>query len=804
MRKLSLIKVKKIYTGIFFACAFLFAGNNGYAQSEILTGIRNQFDQYAHHVLQEKMFLHTDKSFYIAGEILWFKIYNVDANLHTPVDISKVAYVEVLSKDQKPMLQAKISLSGGSGSGSFFLPLSLSSGNYTLRAYTNWMKNFGADFYFEKNITIVNSLKTLSEKTTEGASNYDIQFFPEGGNLVNGLQSTVAFRVVDQSGRGVSFTGTIIDQNNDTLATFQPFKFGMGHFSFTPSSNKKYKAVIRFGNNNVVINDLPSAYEQGYVMHAYDSNDQLAVTVSSNANVANLPVYLVVQNRQSIKMAEMHELNNGKVNFNIDKNKLGDGISVLTVFNASRQPICERLYFKRPVALKVSAGTNQDEYHARKKVIVSIETQDDNKPASADMSMSVYRVDSLINGQESSDISSYLWLSSDLQGNIESPSYYINNSGPEVDEATNNLMLTQGWRRYRWEEVLQNKMPSFEFIPEYEGHIVTGKVTDKKTGQPAENIFAYVSAPGIKYQLGTCISNQRGQLEFDLKNFYGSNEIVVQTDYTKDSNYRLDILSPFSEKFSSAPLPAFDLSENLQEDLLSHSIGMQVQNAYLTEDLQKFEMPESIDSTAFYGPPDRKYFLDDYTRFTTMEEVMREYVSGVSLRKHRQKFHFRVMNDPYHAFFEDDPLVLLDGVPVFDADKIINMDPLKLKKIEVMNKKYFLGPLVASGIVSYSTYKGDLEGFQLDPSALVLEYEGMQLQREFYSPVYETEKQINSRMPDFRDLLYWSPDIRTDKDGKKQLAFYTSDQPGRYMAVLQGLSAGGKAGSKTFFFDVVK
>src|SRR5450432_1397916 len=144
--------------------------------------------------LEEKVFVHTDKSFYLAGEIIWFKLYVVDGSRHKPVDLSKLGYVEVLSADQRPVLQGKIALKEGFGDGSFQLPFSLHSGNYTFRAYTHWMKNFSPDHYFEKNITIVNSLKNAAPSGTAMAAGsaadlpgaYDIQFFPEGGNMVAG------------------------------------------------------------------------------------------------------------------------------------------------------------------------------------------------------------------------------------------------------------------------------------------------------------------------------------------------------------------------------------------------------------------------------------------------------------------------------------------------------------------------------------------------------------------------------------------------------------------------------------------
>jgi len=129
---------------------------------------------------------------------------------------------------------------------------------------------------------------------------------------------------------------------------------------------------------------------------------------------------------------------------------------------------------------------------------------------------------------------------------------------------------------------------------------------------------------------------------------------------------------------------------------------------------------------------------------------------------------------------------------------------LKVKKIEIVTKKHFSGNDAFEGIVSYSTYKGDLGGFQFDPSALVLNYEGLQLEREFYSPLYETKEQAESRIPDFRNLLYWSPNLKMDGKRKNQFSFYTSDRAGKYAVVVQGINFNGIAGSKTVFFTVKK
>ena len=130
------------------------------ANSQINTGkLEETFGRYAEHALQEKLYMHVDRNFYLAGDILWCKLYVVDASLHQPLDISKVAYVEVLDENNTPALQAKIRLQNGKGNGSLSLPVSIKSGNYKIRTYTNWMKNAGPDYFFEKMITIVNAQK---------------------------------------------------------------------------------------------------------------------------------------------------------------------------------------------------------------------------------------------------------------------------------------------------------------------------------------------------------------------------------------------------------------------------------------------------------------------------------------------------------------------------------------------------------------------------------------------------------------------------------------------------------------------
>ena len=775
-------------------------------QSEFTVTLQKNFEEYRMQALQEKVFVHTDKDFYLAGEILWFKAYHVDGYFHKSLDLDKVLYVEILDRNNKALLQAKIELTDGSGRGSFVLPTSIQSGNYLLRAYTNWMKNFGPEIFFEKTITVVNTFRkpTWNEKTD--TASYDIQFFPEGGSLVNGIESRVGFKVTDQTGRGVECSGSVVNSNNETIARFQSFRFGMGQFNLKPVKGEKYTALIQPQGNAVVHSSLPNAIDEGYVMKVTaNTNDQLNVTVSTNINAANsLPVYLFVHSQQLIKKIESKEIKNGEAVFVFDKKILGDGISHLTVFNSQRQPLCERLVFKRPThKLTIDLKSDQPVYSARTKVSLDLSTSTQGLLEPANMSMSVFMIDSLQAADEN-DIASYLLLKSELRGNIESASYYLMNSGADAEQAADNLMLTQGWRRFKWADILSGSKPGFEFLPEFEGQIIYGRVVDKRNGQPAAAVTGWLSVPGSLFNLSTAVSDKNGRLRFIAKHFYGSNEMILQANTRLDSAYRIDISIPYSDKFSKTRIPDFDVNEKWKNQLTNRSVGAQAYGAYFAKQQQIFLPPSSMDTTVFFGRPDRKYLLDDYTRFTTMEEVMKEYVPEIRVRKRSDKFHYEAFNLPYKTFFEEDPLLLIDGVPVFNADKILAFDPLKIKKLELVARKYYLGQQVISGIASYTTYDGDLAGFQLDANAVILEYQGLQLQREFYSPVYGSKEQSDNRLPDFRNVLYWSPDLQTDETGKKKIEFYTSDMPGKYAVFVQGLTAGGLPGSNMVIIDVKK
>ncbi|WP_240540696.1 hypothetical protein [Hymenobacter montanus] len=396
-------------------------------------------------------------------------------------------------------------------------------------------------------------------------------------------------------------------------------------------------------------------------------------------------------------------------------------------------------------------------------------------------------------------IDRYLWLTADLQGPVENPDYYFTATGPEAAEAADNLMLTQGWSRFKWEDVLAAPKP-FDFLPELNWPLVEAQFTQAGTNRSRGGVTAYLAAPSRITQLSIAQSNAQGRALFELRTFHSPKELVLQTEAWQDSTCKMTILDPFSTRYTTAPLPPFGLTPRFQSDYAKRHLQAQVQQIFAGK-YQPRSAQVRVDSLSFYGKPNETYLLDKYTRFKVMEEVLREYVPGVVVRIRKDGFHLLVVDQVNKTVMQENPMVLLDGVPVFNINKIMAMNPLKIQRLEVVDGHYFHGPVVYSGIVSFTTYKGDLEGFPLDAHALVQEYEGVQQHREFYAPRYDTPQAATSRLPDLRNLLYWNPNITTSKEPQR-LEFYTGDQAGRYLVVLQGLAATGLSGSHSFVLEV--
>ena len=786
-------------------------------QKNELAFLQNSVENYTKNNLQEKLYVHTDKNFYVANEICWFKIYNVDAIFNKPLNISKVAYVELIDNNNKAVWQEKIALTEGTGNGSILIPNAITTGNYTLRAYTNWMKNFNASFFFEKKISILNPSLTQENNYTPSKENYSIQIFPEGGNLVAGQLAKVAFKIADQFGKGIQAKGYLLNEKGDTITKCNTSSLGigsmgMGSFTFTPQSNQGYSLSLTTNDDKIINQKLPNIFEKGYTLSINNSGAESSLndnTSTINISIAgvqfeNTSIYLLVHSRGIVSHTAAGQIKNGSCNLAIDKSTLNEGINIFTLFNQAKEPVCERLYFSYPKnVLETSLEIESPILEKRRKVNLQISTKQRGNTffTAANASMAVYKIDS-IQSLDDNNIQNYIWLNSDLVGRIENPGTYFQNVNNNTLLAMDQLMLVNGWRRFKWENVLANATPSFKYLPEYAGSIITGKMVQKGTTTPAKEITGFIAMPSKNTLFKAGISGENGNIKFEFPQLYNDGQLILQADSSKYNAHKIEIDNPFYVSKNNSQLIEPIMLPKLNKEIIQQlNSSIEIQNHFKADYLNRFQSP-IVDSNAFYYKPDYTYYLDLYARFTTMEEVIREYVTPLSLSKNEGRFQLAIYDNQNKRFFDKAPLVLLDGVPILNMDKFIEYDPLKIRKLEVVSRTYFSGNMAFNGIANFITYNGKMEGYELDPRATLIDYKGLQIQREFMAPVYENQAQIDSRSPDFRHLLHWSANINTSTKGKINTSFYTSDLAGKYAIVVQGISKQGQPLYKEITFIV--
>ena len=708
--------------------------------------IQGDFEVYQRQTLTEKIFAHTDKETYFTGETLWFSLYVVDGLIHHPLDLSKTAYIEVLDRDNRPILQTKVQLREGRGSGSVKIP-DVTSATYTFRAYTRWMRNFGPDYFFEKELVIINASQPNtvrsgeSESQKENNDNISVRFFPEGGQLVQNLESKVAFQATGNDGKGIDITGYISNEAGDTVSLLRTLKFGIGSFLFTPLAGVRYEAVVSYLGKHSR-HALPNVSDRGYTLKVNTlSNAKIHVVISRAGIQTADTMLLFIHTRNKIKLVQATTLKDGQGGFLIDKSKLDEGISHFTIFNGKGQPVCERLYFMRPTEqLQPEVRLDKNVFAKREKVTMNISAKtSDNSFVSASLSVSVFKLDST-QFSRGINIHHYLMLSSDLKGVVETPEYYFNSNDSIVNEATDNLMLTHGWRRFIWADILERKTVSLPFSPEYEGMVISGTMFRGDSSAVAASEKAYLSFPGTHPQFFTAQTDANGKFEFLVKNPVGRREAVIQAARSPEL-YNVSLHAPFSSEYSNRKIHSLQLPGYVKDAVLLNAIHSQARN-YFYKELNP-EVDASPDSMLFYGAPDKTYLLNDYQRFPTVEDVVREYVPEVTVITKGKRKNLYVLNRKREEFFEEDPLVLVDGIPVTSTHRVTVMPAADVKALDIVSQRYRLGPVSFGGIVSLKTSNGRLGGLEPEPGAYAFDFEGLQVEREFYSPVYASSTQHN-------------------------------------------------------------
>ncbi len=400
----------------------------------------------------EKVYLHTDKDLFSVGETIWYSGYTVLGAFHQYSLASGVLHVDLINPKNRILVSQTHAIGQGRSSGSIDIPKNLPSGNYKLRAYTQWMRNFDHDFFFTKKITILNGAsKTPISSNSE--VEIDLQFFPEGGYSVAGLAGKIAFKAIGNDGLDKDIKGKVVNSKGKSVAPLNTLDRGAGFFQLVPEKGEQYMAVL----DNGVQYPLPKAMEIGYSMTVNNTSEKsVRVKVQGSDELRRQAFYVVghINNRKYYK-GKFEFSDKEFVDFEIPKNGIPSGVMTLTLFDQYKKPWCERaLFVNNQEELVITTRVDKKAFIKRDKVTVGIHVTDVfGNPIATELSMAVTDANQVEKNKGAGNILTHLLLQSDLKGHISNPGLLFKDQENATVQRLDLVMLTHGWRKFPWQEI---------------------------------------------------------------------------------------------------------------------------------------------------------------------------------------------------------------------------------------------------------------------------------------------------------------------------------------------------------------
>lgn len=328
-----------------------------------------------------------------------------------------------------------------------------------------------------------------------------------------------------------------------------------------------------------------------------------------------------------------------------------------------------------------------------------------------------------------------------------------------------------------------------------EGKQFTASVS--KNGKPAVAVPVVASLKGSPAALSIAHSNAQGELRFLFPFKYDATEIILHP-LNNEKGFSFETASPKS--IGTINFPCLKLDEKLKEDIEARMMHLNVGRQFYA-DMNKSIKNNVVDTTDFYGKPDARYYLDDYVRFPNMEEVIAEIIQEVRVKKEKDLVILQVLNIPFKFFFNNEGLILVDGIPYFNTKELLESDPLMIKSIDVVNRKYILGDHEFDGIVHFKTYRNDMGSMRLSDLDKSFSLIGLQ-KNTTLKPSFALGN--TTKMPDMRNIVFKKNDIQSDFRGSATMEFKLSDAVGNYSIILRGIDREGNSTVVSKSINVVK
>jgi hypothetical protein len=822
----------------------------------------------------EKVYLHLDKPYYAAGDTIWFKAY-VTIDQHSPTILRSIVYVDIFNGQDSIMRYLKIPVVNGVGFGNIALNTNdFKQGNYHLRAYTAYMRNYDPDYFFHKNLVVGNpvdkevvtnvsfrsdaaaagltkitasivykeareSLPLLNKKIswtvvsatndeiTKGkgstdvngnfraefsgaaaalkgaslvavidlgnrktvtstfalklaASPKDVQFFPEGGELIIGVRSKVAFKAVNNNGLGIDVKGTVTDNEGTVVANLTSQHLGMGIFAILPETGKTYKVNIDYADGTKAVYDLPRIKASGINLSVFNNDaDNLNVKISANTPYFELNqgkvYYIIAQNGGAVYFAGQTTLTSPVYSASIPKSKFPTGVLQLTLLTDHGVALCERVAFiQHNDALNLTVSSLAKAYNTRQKVRLNISAKNKTLPVAGTFSVSVIDETKVPfdENAETTILSSTL-LTSELKGYIEKPNYYFISKDASAAENLDILMLTQGYRRLSYRNVITNKVPQIAVFPEQNGLEITGTLRNN-TGMTIGKGYLRLQIPAKNFYAETT-TDMVGNYKFSKLNFNDSSKVIINGRNNVNGKNLAVTANPETFAYPSKNNMAFDEVTNIDSTF----------KPFLLNSLRQYNSTHQLKEVVIKATNIKKPGHTDFSAFTGLPMLADQQISGASLRNCNnlylclQSYILGTTIDENKLYFmknynssDKKPIqIFVNGMPV-DLLYLNGVAVSNVESVEVFKTPGFSGIddlYGTSGIVEINLKKqekgtkisfAELQELIPPPYILTMTPVGYAVTREFYSPKYDVPKP-GTLGGDLRTTVYWSPKVTT-------------------------------------------
>lgn len=771
---------------------------------------------YAEGYPQEKIYVHFDKQLYSPGETIWFKGY-----LFTGADpslLSKNFYAE-LSDPSGAIIQRKVyPIAESSVAGNFDLPAKLSARHLHFRAYTTWMTNFDTAFFFEKDIRIYDNKLDSSGVVTLIPRQMKLQFFPEGGDLVAGVESMVAFKAEDQFGFPMKVKGSVQDKSGKEVLTFASEHDGMGKFLVTPDAGDSLTAVWLDEHSAEHRIGLPHVKAVGAVIRALPGNQKVLFSVARSSEAGPELKHLVI-------IAHMHQHLVYKAKINLEDNfmsggtiptgQLPSGVLTVTIFSSDMLPLAERVVFVNnhdfSFQPQVEFAAKSLTRRGKNSIVIDI-------PDTLKANCSVSITDATADGDfpDADNMITHMLLTGEVRGYIHDPYYYFTHPADSLTNQLDLVMMTHGWRRFKWDALAHEKLPVIKNREsDYLSVIVDVLGVDPYKIAKDESLNVILSKKDSSTQM-LAVPHLSGT-KFGVTGlvFYDTAKAFYQFNVNRTLSSQAAVT--FSTGLVNGPRNARPLTTAFEGWTAEDSMYLRRNKFIAVEVARTSEITnQKVQTLAAATVRGRAK--------TEVEKMDERYASGMFAGG--DAYEYDLVNDPLAAAMPDIFTYLQGKVPGLqitpgngpggtpslswrgghpslylnemqtDAQQLQSTPVTDIAYVKVFRPGSGVGFGGGSGgVLSIYTKKGGDEKRGDDPSFKGLDRAtliGYAMPRQFYSPNYLEVSPLNEA-EDLRKTLYWKPYVLTDKDSKRvNIDFFNNDITKKLRVVLEGFNEEGK------------